>query len=301
MTAPSSPSLSTPPSAPLTAVADSEAVASAALEVVRECALEAVNRQGVFRMALSGGRTPQALYTLLADETQLPWDHTDICFGDERLVPPDHPESNYGNARVLLDRPFVDPQRIYRMRGEISGPLAALEYERTLRGIFLDRPWPVFDLILLGLGADGHTASLFPHSAAVLETKLWVVSHYVDKLHAERLTLTLPVLNHARTMVVLVAGEDKSEALQQMLEVSGPDVTKASALARLATTLGTGPEGTVAFGDMPNDLPMLAWAGHAVAVANAHAEVRAMADEVTASNDDDGVAVVVERLLAEAV
>ena len=222
MTAPSSPSLSTPPSAPLTAVADSEAVASAALEVVRECALEAVNRQGVFRMALSGGRTPQALYTLLADETQLPWDHTDICFGDERLVPPDHPESNYGNARVLLDRPFVDPQRIYRMRGEISGPLAALEYERTLRGIFLDRPWPVFDLILLGLGADGHTASLFPHSAAVLETKLWVVSHYVDKLHAERLTLTLPVLNHARTMVVLVAGEDKSEALQQMLEVSGP-------------------------------------------------------------------------------
>ncbi|CAA9250860.1 MAG: Hydrolase, HAD superfamily [uncultured Acidimicrobiales bacterium] len=86
-----------------------------------------------------------------------------------------------------------------------------------------------------------------------------------------------------------------------MLEVSGPDVTKASALARLAANLGTGPEGTVAFGDMPNDLPMLAWAGHSVAVANAHAEVRAMADEVTGSNDDDGVAMVVERLLAEAV
>lgn len=86
-----------------------------------------------------------------------------------------------------------------------------------------------------------------------------------------------------------------------MLEISGPDVTKASALARLAATLGTGPEGTVAFGDMPNDLPMLAWAGHAVAVANAHAEVRAVADEITGSNDDDGVALVVERLLADAV
>ncbi len=185
-------------------------------------AAEAVAGRGRFSVALSGGSTPRGLYALLAGEpyrSQVPWSQVHVFWGDERHVPPDHPDSNYRLARqTLLDRVPIPPGNVHRIPAERPDPqAAAAEYERTLR-TFFGPGWPRFDLILLGLGADGHTASLFPGTAVLHETERLVAAPYVDGLSAHRLTLTPPVLNHAANVLFLVAGEGKAATLHAVLE-----------------------------------------------------------------------------------
>lgn len=164
-------------------------------------------------LVLTGGATPLPLYRRLAT-MDMPWDEMDLFFGDERCVPPDHPDSNYGNAaEALLDH--VDPAHIYRMRGEDCD---AQGYERLLRHRF-SGPLPDFDLTLLGLGEDGHVASLFPGDRALEaadERAPWVVR--VEGPNHPRLTLTMPVLNASRLVVFLVSGGRKRAALRQLLD-----------------------------------------------------------------------------------
>ena len=144
-----------------------------------------------------------------------------VFWGDERWGPPDHPDSNYGMARqTLLSKVDVPDQNVHRMHGALDPAQAALEYETELKRTFrVDHPQlPYFDLILLGMGPDGHTASLFPGTAAIHEHRRWVVAHHVEKLHADRITLTPPVLNSAAHILFLVSGPEKAGALQSVLE-----------------------------------------------------------------------------------
>jgi 6-phosphogluconolactonase len=190
------------------------------------CALaeEAVMRRGKFAVALSGGSTPKSLYQLLASGTfpNLPWDKTYFFFGDERHVPPDHPESNYRMANeAMLVRVPVPAANVYRIPAEMKDADAAVSaYEQTLRSFFRLGPneFPRFDLILLGLGPDGHTASLFPGSAALSESTKLVVANWVEKFKTYRVTFTFPVLNHAACVMFLACGADKAGILREVLE-----------------------------------------------------------------------------------
>jgi len=206
-------------------VADADAVARTAAELVVEAASRAVAYRGRFTVALSGGSTPRRLYALLADASgpfhgRVAWRLTHVFFGDERHVPPDHAESNYRMAReTLLDR--VAPASVHRILAEMADAnAAAASYEAELRRFFGegggDVP-PAFDLVLLGLGPDGHTASLFPDSAALDERVRWVVAPYVPTVQAYRITLTLPVLARAREVVFLVSGREKARPLADVL------------------------------------------------------------------------------------
>ncbi|BDG10032.1 6-phosphogluconolactonase [Anaeromyxobacter paludicola] len=208
----------TPPR--LRRVRDAEAVARAAAEELVLAAARAVAARGAFTLALAGGTTPRRLYALLAAEPfrgRVPWDRTQVFFGDERPVPPDHPDSNYRMAReALLDH--VPVAGVHRIRGE--DPAAAERYEEELRRWFGIPPGgapPRLDLALLGLGADGHTASLFPGSLALDERVRWVVSPFVARLGSRRTTLTLPVLDRARAVIFLVSGGEKAPALARAL------------------------------------------------------------------------------------
>ncbi len=197
--------------------------AEAAGEVTR-AAGEAVAARGAFAIALAGGSTPSALYALLADPSReafrrMPWSRTHVFFGDERHVPPDHPDSNYRMAHeALLSKVPVPPGQVHRIRAELEPAQAAAEYERELRRFFGSDP--AFDLVLLGMGADGHTASLFPGTTALEERERWVAASWVQKLGANRITLTLPILGQARALVFLVAGADKAGALERVLSPS---------------------------------------------------------------------------------
>ncbi|MDB4976279.1 MAG: 6-phosphogluconolactonase [Myxococcaceae bacterium] len=200
--------------------ADLEAVADAACEHVCNRAWACVQERGRFTLALSGGSTPRALYQRLARHPELPWDHIELCFGDERAVPPDDPSSNARmTAEALTQHSFVPAGRVHRIRGELPAAEAARDYEQTLRSVFgTSAGFPRFDLVLLGLGPDGHTASLFPHTAALAEDKAWVVANMGRNPAVERVTLTFPVLNAAAELLFLVAGADKNWALTQVLE-----------------------------------------------------------------------------------
>lgn len=188
-----------------------------------EIAQDAVAKRGAFRIALAGGSTPRPLYMLMASDPwceQVPWDRTYVFWGDERRVPPSHPDSNYRMAHeALLQYVPIPREHIFRMDGEELASAAARDYTATLQHHFeLGRnEWPRFDLILLGLGADGHTASIFPGTRAVSDRSNMVIVYDVPKLGAERMTLTLPVINNARHVMFLVTGEDKAEALYQVL------------------------------------------------------------------------------------
>ncbi|HEX5659477.1 MAG TPA: 6-phosphogluconolactonase [Polyangiales bacterium] len=198
---------------------DAAAVAQKASELVHHAAIEAVTKRGRFTIALAGGSTPKALYKLLADQPGLPWANIELFFGDERAVPPDHADSNARMARETLTRmAFVPEARVHRIRAELPAPEAAANYEHTLRTFFPHVAFPQFDLILLGMGPDGHTASLFPHTAALREQQAWVAANWVEKLAAHRLTLTYPVLNHAAHVLFMIAGADKAPALKRVLE-----------------------------------------------------------------------------------
>jgi 6-phosphogluconolactonase len=210
----------------LLAVADQTALAQEAAKRVVAIAEEAVARCGRFTVALAGGSTPKRLYSLLAAEpycTRLPWRETHLFWGDERAVPPEHPDSNFGMARAtLLSRVPIPANQVHRMQAERADlDAAASEYETGIAGVFAAQPPdepPAFDLILLGLGPDGHTASLFPYTRALQETKRWVVSNYIPKLKVNRLTLTPPILNRASTILFLVSGADKASVLQAIME-----------------------------------------------------------------------------------
>ena len=187
-------------------------------------AAEAVSARGRFTAALSGGKTPVALYRLLAKApfaSQIPWARVHLFWGDERCVPPDHADSNYRMTREsLLDHVPIPPANVLRMPGEMDPVEAAARYEERLREFFASHGdgFPVFDFILLGLGEDGHTASLFPGTRAIRESARWVLGHYVDAQKGWRITLTPPVINAARTVVFIAAGAGKAAVLKEILE-----------------------------------------------------------------------------------
>ena len=214
-----------------------ELFAAAAEEVVH-AANEAVTQRGQFTIALSGGSTPRSLFNLLATNarTTLPWDRTFFFWGDERHVPPTDPESNYRMAdEAMLSKIPVAPGNVFRMVAENPDAAAAAEaYEQTLRKFFQLEAGqvPRFDLILLGMGPDGHTASLFPESAALQEKSRLVVANWVEKFKTSRLTFTLPVLNAARCVAFLVSGTDKAPALRAVLQSDAPGEQYPSKLVR---------------------------------------------------------------------
>ena len=199
---------------------DARALAEMAAKTIQTLANEAIQARGRFTIALSGGSTPKALFKLLASHYHdtIDWTRTFIFWGDERCVPPDHADSNYRMAReTLLDHVDLPAENIFRLKGELPPPEAAEDYERVLHGFFGDE-LPRIDLILLGMGDDGHTASLFPHTEALKETQRWVVPNYVTAKETWRLTLTAPVINNAANVMFLIAGTDKAERLKQVLQ-----------------------------------------------------------------------------------
>jgi 6-phosphogluconolactonase len=194
-----------------------------AAELFITIAGQSVRRSGRFTVALSGGSTPTHLYSLLASpgySERVPWQNVHLFWGDERCVPPDHPESNFRMVQEsLLSKVEVPPANVHRIAGEKTPEIAAAEYEATLRRFFQlgNGELPRFDLIYLGIGADGHTASLFPGSDALNLTNRLVAASYVKKLQAHRITLTPPVLNHGANAVFLVAGSDKAAIVKNVL------------------------------------------------------------------------------------
>ena len=204
---------------------DPAGVAQAAARLFREVAREAVARRGRFTTALSGGSTPRALFELLArppDAGEIPWAQTEVFWSDERCVPPDDPDSNYRMAReALLEHVPLPPAQVHRMPGELPVPQqAAREYTEQLRAVFGKSGLPRFDLLLLGLGEDGHTASIFPGVAVPDDPNIPVAAVFVPKVSMWRLTLTLPVLNAAARVLFLVTGAAKRQPLATL--VGGP-------------------------------------------------------------------------------
>jgi len=199
---------------------DSGAVAETAAEIFIATAQAAVEVRGRFVCALAGGSTPQKLYNLLARPEfadRVPWEKTWICFGDERCVPKDHPDSNFRmTLEALFHKVPAVATQILRINGELDNPSrAALFYEQKLRELFPGAALPRFDLVLLGIGLDGHTASLFPGTDALNETERWVTANYVSQLSAWRITLTLPAINAARQVLFLATGLNKAVAVAQ--------------------------------------------------------------------------------------
>jgi 6-phosphogluconolactonase len=198
---------------------------AAAAEFVR-CAGEAIAARSRFTVALSGGSTPHHQFQLLAAEPyrdQVDWPGVQVFWGDERSVPPDHKDSNYRMAKeALLTKVPLTASNVHRLKAERTDrDNAAREYQETIARVFgvpADGEPPAFDLVLLGMGPDGHTASLFPHTTALGETTRWVVVNYVAKFSTDRVTLTYPILNRAREVLFLVTGADKAEPLQEVLE-----------------------------------------------------------------------------------
>ena len=211
---------------------DAAGVAALARELVLGRAREAVSERGAFRIALAGGSTPRALYGMLA-QSQADFARWHVYFGDERAVPPEHADSNYRMAReAWLGAGQVPESQVHRMRGELGAGSAAAQYERELVESFGSREVPRFDLVLLGMGADGHTASLFPGTTALAEARLFVASTWVEKLSANRITLTLRTLNAARHALFLVAGPDKAPALREVLHARADGPRLPAALVR---------------------------------------------------------------------
>jgi 6-phosphogluconolactonase len=187
-----------------------------------------IQTTGRFSLVLSGGSTPRGLYELLAQHPyrgQVDWNKTEFFWGDERAVPPDHKDSNYRMAKeAMLDKLGVLAERVHRIRSEDKDlNRAAIDYEAEIERVLgqvagVGRRPPHFNLFLLGMGEDGHTASLFPNTAALDETHRWVVAHEVAKLKANRITMTPPLINAAHFIMFLVAGASKAEVLAQVLQ-----------------------------------------------------------------------------------
>lgn len=195
-----------------------------AAALITAAAHKAIAARGRFRIALAGGSTPRPIYAALAVAPGINWPHWEIFWSDERTVPPDSPESNYAMAAETLLKPLADraiaPGRVERLHGEVDPIEAARRCDHILRTL-ADGETPRFDLILLGMGADGHTASLFPHTNALEESGRLVVANEVPQLDAVRLTFTYPLLNAARQILFLVRGADKAAALHAVLDGPG--------------------------------------------------------------------------------
>src|SRR5580704_696830 len=201
------------------------ATASAAAQLFLDAAVKAATTRGVARIAISGGTTPKSMFALLADPAepflkQVPWDRIDLYWVDERCVPPDNAESNYRMTReALLSKVPLAAARVHRMEGELDPEVAAARYESTIRNTFKleGAETPTFDLVLLGMGDDGHTASLFPHTAALHELGRLVVANHVLQKETWRITLTWPVINQGRQVAFLIEGAAKTEILKQVM------------------------------------------------------------------------------------
>ena len=190
----------------------------------RQNAQESIGLRGQFAVAISGGSTPRHVHRLLAEEprlSRLPWDKMHIFWVDERCLPMTHPDSNFGAAKKdFLDRVPMVPEQVHPMPGWNPPEQGAVRYEKELKAFFQrnEDPMPCFDLIFLGIGRDGHTASLFPGDASLEEKEKWVVWVKGGIPCVDRLTMTLPVLNLARRTVFLASGKDKAEVLKTVLE-----------------------------------------------------------------------------------
>ena len=206
----------------------------AAREIV-DAAAAAVAERSRFVVALAGGETPRPLYGRLGREygDAVAWDRTDVCFGDERCVPPHNPASNFRMVwSTLLSHVPIVEERVHRIPGELGADAAALAYDSRLRRLFLDdASTPTFDVAVMGVGADGHTASLFPGDPALDERRRWaapVLAPPEAKLR-ERVTLTLPVLNRARLVLFLCAGAEKRDVVSRILSGAAPELPAALA------------------------------------------------------------------------
>jgi 6-phosphogluconolactonase len=213
------------PNANVLVLPDANTLSRGAADEFARAARSAIDSHGRFTVALSGGSTPKAMFSLLAADHRsgmrpLPWERIHVFFGDERHVPPDHPESNFRMAsESLLTHVPIPQSNIHRVLGELEAPVAATRYEAELRSVFETSPGkiPRFDLILLGMGPDGHTASLFPGSAALDETTALVTANWVEKFKSHRITFTFTLLNAASEVIFLAAGGDKTEMLRNIL------------------------------------------------------------------------------------
>jgi len=199
-----------------------EAASKAAAHEIARTLIEAIETRSTATLVLAGGSTPKTIHVRLADcEPSLPWHLVHLFWGDERCVPPDNEAANYAMARSsLLERIEIPPENVHRIRGELPPPEAAAHYEAELRRHFGEVRPPTFDCVMLGIGADGHTASLFPNDGLIEETERWV--GVTDGLQASppvpRVSLTLPVLNAARKVVFAVSGESKRPVVRDIQE-----------------------------------------------------------------------------------
>jgi 6-phosphogluconolactonase len=202
-------------------VIHTSAFATDAARLILDSARKSIADRGMFRIALSGGRTPAAVYReWAATAGDLPWEKVQVTFGDERCVPPEDEQSNYRMARLsLLDSVPIPAGNVFRMKGEAEPAQAATEYEALLAQVasrFGEARYR-HDLLLLGLGPDGHTASLFPGTEALTETNRNVVSNFVPKFNTHRITFTYPLINAARHVMFMVEGNDKKTVIDEIL------------------------------------------------------------------------------------
>jgi 6-phosphogluconolactonase len=202
-----------------------EALAKFAAEQVTQILSRAITERRSGSLVLSGGETPRLVYQILGSasfDPRVEWNRVQFYFGDERMVPPDHPDSNYGMAhRELFTHLSIPSENIHRIRGEMTPENAALEYADDLHTMY-NGAMPRFDCVMLGIGEDGHTASLFPGTNAINERKRSAVALFVPRLKASRVTLTFPVINNAREIIFLAEGEKKASIVQKVIESAAP-------------------------------------------------------------------------------
>lgn len=216
--------MSTPPDYNIYVFPDSLALQQAVAGAWVDLAREAIAARGKFCMALSGGSTPKALYQLMASaeyRTSVEWDKCHLFFGDERFVPSDHADSNYRMARLaLFEQVELATANIHHVDTSLADPESCAQaYDEELRSVLPhdEQGRPVFDLMLQGMGDDGHTASLFPGTSILTETNKIVAAAYVEKFNAWRISVTFPVINHARHVIFLISGKGKAEIIKKVL------------------------------------------------------------------------------------
>jgi 6-phosphogluconolactonase len=204
-----------------------QTLSRAAADAFRTLADMAVTERGRFAAALSGGSTPKELYALLGNKPctdQINWKRVHLFWADERCVPPEHDDSNFKLAReLLISRVPIPGENVHRIRGEAGAENAAAAYEQDLKTFFGNGGWPIFDLVLLGVGEDGHTASVFPGSFQAMESDRLAAPVFPGTQKKDRVTLTLPVLNHAKQVLFLVSGYSKQRIIRHILQEGNPE------------------------------------------------------------------------------
>jgi 6-phosphogluconolactonase len=213
---------------------DKDSLVAGTAEWILSACAEAIASHGSCSIALSGGSTPRSLFRLLASDDwrkRFDWSRIRIFQVDERTVPLDHPDNNFGMIeRELLHGIQIPENNVHRVHTELGAQAAAEEYETQLRKSFPAPGIPRFDVLLLGMGEDGHTASLFPGTEALHETNRLVLGYMVQKLNASRITLTFPVINNARKILFLVAGQNKAATLREIFQGEGPELRYPAAM-----------------------------------------------------------------------